>query len=276
MNAEQDDTSAWFDALAGIGPAANSADEQMISAVRSAADRIDDARIDKMALKRLLNRLESEGLLASRRSRWQQWAPGLATAAVIILAVGVMLEWSVFRPYPQEMDVIPEFKTERAAPSSAESLRSEDESLQLKESYADTPTPESGLQSSPSGTPQKKTAPHSRARERATAPREPAYLMDDARKFSADSSEAERRVEPIPALVFSVQEPAEAYRALDQLASQTHGLYSEPDHTRARTVTCISVESCRVLRDWLEQHDPERELPAENRIRVTFSLEKSE
>ena len=92
------DDETWFDALAGHAEPADAADAALQQAVRRAAVQLEDSAADALAERRLLARLEREGLLSPVRPapRWR--APRLAQVAVIVLCVGVVMQISGVLP----------------------------------------------------------------------------------------------------------------------------------------------------------------------------------
>lgn len=101
---------AWFAALAGEQAPADQPEAQELAAIRRAAAGLQGGGVDELAQQRLLRRLEAEGLLSSetrpategRRRSWRL-PPGLSSVAVILLCVGVTLEWAVFSPPAEEV-----------------------------------------------------------------------------------------------------------------------------------------------------------------------------
>ncbi len=104
----------WLDALAGARAPANARQQKEIDALRRAARALDATVSDEMAERRLLDRLEREGLLPSRRRGQRQLLHSLARAAVVVLCLGLVLEWFLFLPPPDSQP--PRDKETQAAP----------------------------------------------------------------------------------------------------------------------------------------------------------------
>lgn len=264
MNQEQEEAGHWFDALAGIEPAGDAMDERMLVAVRRSAGLIDRSPPDELGLMRLLVRLEKEGLLRRRRGAWQQWMSQLATAAVIVLAIGIMLEWSVLQPYPEEAIVQPA-ATGQEAPPSSHSPRADSagEALQHRKVPAaavNEPAPEKEfrLQAAPGAKSLLEGAPTHKAETQ----------VDDPGQDREELPGRELRSESPPEIRLYVDDPAEAYRELEALADEQAGMTVQGHAEAGRLVTCASADSCLLFNEWLRQIDPDQEFQAPGQIRV--------
>ncbi|MGJ8669196.1 MAG: hypothetical protein ACSHXK_06885 [Oceanococcus sp.] len=105
---EQDEQ--WFDALAGHCRPANAQDQRLQQALRQAANIDAAAQRDQLAERRLLDRLEREGFLASasepQQTKRMIW-PRLAQVAVIVLCLGLLVELSLMPTLQREEGRMP-------------------------------------------------------------------------------------------------------------------------------------------------------------------------
>ena len=137
---EQDEQ--WFDALAGHSRSANADDQRLQQALRQAASIDAAARRDQLAERRLLDRLEREGLLSARSEPQPEkriiW-PRLAQVAVIVLCLGLVVELSLTPTVEQDENPSPlrlKEMSEDAAPVSAVAFEAQVESASASPSKA--------------------------------------------------------------------------------------------------------------------------------------------
>lgn len=255
------DDEKWFDALAGHQAPASADDARMQSAVREAASRIEPAQgeVDMLAQRRLLQRLEREGLLpSSPRPRWRPVR--LAQAAVIVLCVGLVVELIRLEPLPRfvreaeaPMPARPSAHAERApkvAADQAQSLAKADAFNEPAEAAASAP------QSAPM----------------------PSGSRDQAVGLAVpgERRQAMARAAPPGDISVVVAEPAQAWRELQEwLAANTGVTVISGDESAYRiSLRCDEQSSCQDLRDWLHAIDQSLPTPRMGQV-LSLRLESS-
>lgn len=100
------DTDKWVEALRGRHKPADARERAMTDAVRTSVEREAEALPqgrDEVGLRRLLRRLEGEGLLRPASARWMYWAvPALAAS---VLAVVVLNVYRPQAPQPAPVEI---------------------------------------------------------------------------------------------------------------------------------------------------------------------------
>lgn len=233
------DDETWFDALAGHDAPASAADAKMQSAIRAAAAKLDEAEPDVLAERRLLARLEREGLL-QKPQRWR--APRLAQAAVIVLCVGLVVELV-------RVDPAGDARYDAEGLSVDEVMVAEDTTSALSEEQASAkavqPQARAALQPAPL---------------KSSAARELAPPNAD-QQVAGEAPSAERResfaAAPMPDIVVRVDDPATAWRHLLSWVEQQQGLVvlSHEESARRIRLSCNDAAACEGLQAWLREQE---------------------
>lgn len=250
------DDETWFDALAGHDAPASAADAKMQSAIRTAAAKLDEAEPDVLAERRLLARLEREGLL-QKPQRWR--APRLAQAAVIVLCVGLVVELV-------RVDPTGDARYGAEGLSVDEVMVAEDAMGALNEEHASAkavqPQARAALQPAP--------LKSSEARELAPP--------NADQQAAGEAPSAERResfaAAPMPDIAVRVDDPVQVWRELLSWVEQQQGLavLSHEDSTRRIRLSCNDAAACEGLQAWLNEHETSIEAPQIGQV-MHFRLE---
>lgn len=253
------DDDKWFDALAGHEAPASADEARMHSAIRKAAARIEAGQEerDMLAERRLLQRLEREGLLAHPPA--QGWRPvRWAQAAVIVLCVGLSVELIRTPSAPQlDQDALPltpaadmpvaQEQAAQAPLSSSYAMAKEEASRQANQALKSAPPVSS----------------------------ESALARDQAAGDSAPSPmrESRARAAPPAEIRVPVAQRSQAWRELQALLESDTGLVmiSSDSASGRMSLRCDTQTSCHSLRDWLHAFDrtlPTPEIGAVMRLRL--------
>ena len=236
------DDEKWFDALAGHQSPASAEDARLQSAVRKAASRIERAQgeADMLAQRRLLQRLEAEGLLPS--SPKPRWRPvRLAQAAVMVLCVGLAVELIQLEPKP---GLVPESEPSMARAPVAQAERAPQSTIEQKQSPAKADAIGQRAEALAS-VPQSAPVP-SRARDQAIGAATP-----------SERRQAMARVAPSGEILVVVAEPAQTWRELLEWLAANHAItvVFRDESAYRISLRCDEQSSCERLRDWLNTLD---------------------
>lgn len=240
------DDEKWIDALAGHDAPASADEARMQQAVRKAAASMEatQGEADMLAERRLLQRLEREGLLA--RSRAQRWRPlRLAQAAVIVLCVGLSVE--LIRVEPT-----------RQLAQDAEPLKPVADVADMAAAPAQFALPEpSSARAMAEARAAKQAAQAVKAAPPAASASAP--LRDQAAGLStpSQSRESVARAAPPPDIRVPVADLKNAWRELQHVLDSNTGLTEiSRDALRDRiSLRCVVQSGCDSLRDWLHSLD---------------------
>lgn len=232
------DDETWFDALAGHAEPADAADAALQQAVRRAAVQLEDSAADALAERRLLARLEREGLIAPARpsSRWR--APRLAQAAVIVLCVGVVVQIS---------GVLPDAAPLRSQDAEPVAIQAHDSAEELVAQSAPAPAAEAPQARAFSPEPARKSAAAPPASADVAAPMAGAMAQTERREaFAAPRAE--------PDVVLRLNNPAARWQELLSLVDKHEGLdaLSRDDAQKRLRLRCAHRQACQALKDWLQ------------------------
>ncbi len=236
------DDETWFDALAGHDAPASAADAKMQSAIRAAAAKLDEAEPDVLAERRLLARLEREGLL-QKPQRWR--APRLAQAAVIVLCVGVVVELL-------RVDPAGDARRDAEKLSADQVIVAEEAARPRSEEQTAAKVAQPQARAAPQHAPLKSSA----AQELA-----PPNADQQLAELAGEAPSAERResfaAAPMSDIVVRVGDPATAWRELLSWVEQQQGLVvlSHEESARRIRLSCNDAAACEGLQAWLREQE---------------------
>ena len=241
----------WLDALAGARQPADEQERREQEALRRAARALESGPVDELAEQRLLRRLEQQGLLSPGPARMWPGMRHLARVAVVLLCLGVTLEWLLFTPPTQQpaTEVVEESMPVPVRTAATETLRAvpAQAKKQRSASQADQPTHQADAM-----------APQADAMASPAEPKAPAasqgFAADQARP---EARQAAARMEAGPPRQrVPVQDPRAARDELLALVEAQPGIELDADKRQADELRlrCVDQVACDTLNRWLEQH----------------------